>query len=304
MFKKKLGWNRSVVILFMLPPIILQLCCSIIPSLITLLYSFTNITSMRSGYDFLGLQNYKQIFFLQNYRDIFDDTKRTILFAFVVTAAQNIIGVLLAVMFNSIALKGRNLYRAIVFLPYVLGGSIICYTWVLLMGVDGPILALCKNIGIDTKLLGGQKDAFKCVMFISVWGGVGYTMVLDLAGLQGIPLELYESATIDGANGAQSFLKITVPLLWETLSINILLCIIGSLGVMQTVLLTTGGYQATETLGLKIYKDAFNIAGNSTARTSITQGYAAAETMVMFALTMFFVFCTNWITKRVGNKYE
>lgn len=304
MLKKRLGWNPTVVFICMLPPIILQLVCAIIPSFKVFLYSLTDMGGMRYAYNYLGLKNYVDLFSHQNVRDLIAATERTIIYALVVTLMQNLFGVLLAVLFNSKILKGRNFYRAIVFMPHVLGLSIVCYTWKLLMGVDGPILALCKTIGIDTKLLGGQKDAFKCCMFISIWSGVGFKMVLDLAGMQGIPNELYEAASIDGASGTQSFLKITVPLLWETISINILLSIVGSLGVSHEILLTTGGYQATETLGLRIYKDAFGIGGNSTSRVAVTQGFAAAETMMMFFLTLIFAMVTNWLSRKVENRYE
>lgn len=299
----KCNWNKKVMICCMLPPVVLYLGLSVLPSLMTFLFSFTNITRLVPNWEFIGLENYRKLLFQQNYRDLLPIVFRTLKFAIIVTFVQNIIALLLAVLLNSKLLKGRNFYRAVVFLPYVLGVSVCCYSWVLMMGMDGPVMTLLNKIGIESALLGSKQDAFACVMFIQIWMNVGYSMVLDIAGLQAIPTELYEAATVDGANGLQRFFKVTIPLLWGTLSINVLLSIVGSLGTVQTILLTTGGNHNTETLGMAIYRAAFGVGGVVTG-SAVTQGYAAAQSMVLFVITTIFAILTFVIMRKRGDKYE
>ena len=299
----KCSWNKKLVVLCMLPPIILYLWLSVIPSFMTFFYSFTDITRTSTSWEFIGLANYKKLLFQQNYRDLLPVIFRTLEFAVVVTVVQNVIALLMAVLLNSKLLKGRNVYRAVIFLPYVLGVTVCCYSWVLMMGMDGPIMLLLRGLGINSALLGSKQDAFTCVMFIQIWMNVGYSMVLDIAGLQAIPSEVYEAATVDGANGVARFFKITIPMLWGTLSINVLLSIVGSLGTVQTILLTTGGNHNTETLGMAIYRAAFGIGGVA-SESSLTQGYAAAQSMVLFVITFIFAILTFVLMRKKGDQYE
>lgn len=304
MIAKKHGWNRRVMILCMLPPIVIYLVMVLLPSCLTFFYSFTNATRTSSTFEFVGLQNYIDVLWHQNARDTLAAIKRTLIFAIAVTVLQNVISLLMAVLFNSKALKGRDLYRAIVFLPYVLGVTVCCFTWVLMMGMDGPIMTALQSIGIESSLLGSKKHAFAIVIFIQIWMNAGYSMVLNLAGLQSIPLELYEAAEIDGAGKVAQFFRITIPLLWSTLSINILLAIIGSLGTVQTILLTTGGVNNTSTLAMRIYADAFGIGVSQTTTTPQTQGYAAAQAIVLFVIVAFFaIFTFNALRKKEAT-YE
>lgn len=300
----KCCWNKWVVILCMAVPILVYFILSLLPSFMTFFYSFTDIRRTSREWSFVGLENYLDMFYYRNPRDTWAAVGRSLIFAFTVTGVQNIFALLLAVLFNSKLLRGRTLYRLLVFLPYVLGTTVSCYIWVLMMNLDGPVMTLLGNLGIQSALLGSAKHAFICVMFIQIWMSTGYAMVLDLAGLQGIPTELYEAASIDGSGAVKSFFNITVPLLWPTLSINILLSIIGSLGSVQSILLTTGGDKRTETLAMRIYSTAFSIGSSSVSSENPTQGYAAAQSMVQFVIVLFFALITNFITKRREKKYE
>ncbi len=288
----------------MSPAIIIYLLLSLVPSFLTLLYSFTDISKSGTTWHFIGLENYRRLFFVQNTRDILGSIGRTFYFAFAVTVIQNIFALLLAVLFNSKVLRGRNLYRSLVFLPYVLGVTVCCYTWVLMMGIDGPVFELLDVFKIKSGLLSSERDALKVVVLIHVWITAGYAMVLDIAGLQGIPQELYEAASIDGSSPVSSFFRITVPLLWSTLSINILLSIIGALGSVQTILLTTGGANKTDTLAIRIYQSAFALGARNPAIINPTKGYAAAQSIVLFVITLFFALLVFYLTRMRGKKYE
>ncbi len=300
----KCCWNKKAVIICMLPAILVYLIFALYPSFMTFVYSFTDITRTGKEWGFIGLENYKKLFFYQNTRDTLAAIGRTLVFAFVVTILQNVLALLMAVLFNSKILRGRNLYRSIVFLPYVLGATLCCYAWTFIMGLDGPAMALLDFLGLESALLGSPRDAFLCVMFIQIWSSAGYAMVLDIAGLQGIPNELYEAAAIDGASAVKRFFSITIPLLWSTLSINILMSVIGSLGSVQSILLTTGGARNTETLSMRIYRTAFGLGFQDAVTVNPTQGYAAAQSMLLFVITLCFALFVTYMTKRKEESYE
>ncbi len=300
--KTKSYWNRRIIIAGMMPAIIAYLVLNIYPSFMTAIYSFTDISGVQgAGYKFIGLQNYIEFFVLQNYRDSMDAMKRTLLFAVAVTLIQNFFAILIAVLLNKKRLKGRNFFRAIVFLPSVLGVTVCCYAWSLFFTMDGPASVLLSRLGGFSSFLGDRAVAFPLVIFIQIWMSVGYAMVIYIAGLQSIPLELYEAAQIDGAGGIKTFFRITFPLLWPTVTVNVLLSVIGSLSSVQTILLTTGGANDTSTLATRIFRAAFGIGSenlNVTGAGTLRQGYASALSMILFVIILFVTILTQTYLNR------
>lgn len=300
----KAQWNKKVIVAFMLPAIIFYVVMAIIPSGMTAVYSLTDITSTSRSVNFIGLKNYKQLFMLQNPRDTWNAIYRTIVFAVVCTVVKNVFALLFALLFNSKVLHGRSFCRAITFMPTILGATVCCYAWVLLLGMDGPVYTLLNALGIHSGLLGSKTDAFPLVILIQIWMSVGYAMVIDIAGLQGIPNELYEAAAIDGASPWKQFFSVTLPQLWPTLSVNILLTTIGSLGSVQPILLTTGGSNNTETLAMRMYATAFGVGKTDTTIVNPTLGYASATAMVLFFITLLFALGVYIVMQRQEKKYE
>ena len=297
-------WNKKLIILMTLPAILHYVVFGILPSSLTALFSLTDITRTGTEWNFIGLTNYRQLFALQNTRDTWAAIWRTIAFAVIVTVVKNVIALVLAVLFNSKTLHGRTFYRAMTFMPSILGVTVCCYAWVLMLGMDGPIYTLLNSLGISSGLLGSKTAAFPIIIVIQIWMSIGYAMVIDIAGLQGIPAELYEAAAIDGASPLQQFFKITLPLLWSTLSVNILLTTIGSLSLVQPILLTTGGANNTETLAMRIYSSAFGVGKSDSVIANSTMGYASAQAMVLFAIVLVFALFVYFFTKKQEDKYE
>ena len=134
---------------------------------------------------------------------------------------------------------------------------------------------------------------------------MGYSMVIFLAGLQSIPGDLYEAARIDGASPFQLFIYVTMPLLWATISVNVLLAIIGSLSPYQMIMMTTGGDFDTSNLAMRVFRTAFNIGSDRTGvsgagSNTMRQGYAAAQSMILFSL----IFVVTIITQFFLNRKE
>ena len=132
---------------------------------------------------------------------------------------------------------------------------------------------------------------------------MGYSMVIFLAGLQGIPSELYEASKIDGASPSQQFIYVTLPLLWPTVTVNVLLAVIGSLSVYQMILLTTGGGFDTSNLAMRVFRTAFNIGQDITgvagaSSSTMRQGYAAAQSMVLFGIILIVTLVTQYLMNK------
>lgn len=301
MMLTKTSWNKRIIILCMLPAILFYLLLSIIPSFLTFIFSFTNISGILNvSWKFIGLANYKEFLLLQNYRDTINTIERTIIFAFAVTLIQNILALLVALLLNNNMLKGRNFSRAVVFLPSVLGVTVTCYVWTLFFTLDGPASTFLQWFGLHSSFFGSQTAAFPLVIFVQIWMSLGYAMVIYLAGLQGIPTEIYESGIIDGTTPSQAFRMITLPMLWPTITVNVLMSVIGSLSVVQTIVLITGGANNTDTLAMRIYNSAFGVGKQiqQISGSTLRQGYAAAQSMVLFVIILIFTIAAQYLMSR------
>lgn len=277
----------------MFPTLFIFLMLGVIPSILGIVASFTDLTGVPGvPLHFIGLKNYEEFFVLTNKRDLFDVIWKTIEFAVIVTIVQNTVALFVAIILNK-GLKGRNIYRAIIFLPCILGVTVTGLIWTLVLNpTDGPMKELMTLLHLQSNFYGDYKHAFGWVMFTQIWMCMGTSLIIFLSGLQSISNELYESASIDGATKWTSFKYITFPLIWPTITINTLLAIIGALNTYEIIFVTTRGEFNTKTLPMLIYQTAYTGAAR--------QGYAQAMGMVMFALTL----TATLVTKHYMDKKE
>ena len=215
---------------------------------------------------------------------------------FFTTLFQTAISLAAAIALNRPALHGRNAYRTLIFLPVVLGVTVTGLCFNLFFSIDGPVSALMRAFGAKGGLLTSFTRALPLVIYIQIRMSMGYEMVIFLAGLQNIPLELYEAAEVDGAGGEVAFARITLPLLWPTVAVNILVCVIGSLSSFQIILVTTRGQYNTSTLAMKVFAEAFGVT-HQIERFG-RQGYAAAMQMVLFTLILAATLLSRWLSSR------
>lgn len=279
------GWARYLPYLGMLPALILYGVFSLGPSLATVFLSFTNISGVPGDpWSFIGLQNYKEFFFLTNARDNLAALGHTLVFAAVVTVVQNALGLFLAVVLHR-KMVGRSFYRAVIFLPVILGVTIVGLTWSLILNPQGgPVETLLNLFGRTSNLLGSYDAAFPLVIGVQIWMNVGFSMVIFLAGLQTIPSELQEAGFVDGASRWQIFRRITFPLLAPSVTVNVLLSVIGSLQNYQTVYVLTQGQNNTMVLGMQVFQAAFGSI--QVGFGSMRQGYGSAISVVQFLLVL------------------
>lgn len=227
---------------------------------------------------FIGFQNF--IDFFKDKRAL-SDIRTTVLFALGSAPLLNIIGLLYALLLNS-SFKGKSAARMCIYMPAIISPLIMGYIWYLLLQPGrGFLFHLADNAGHPEwfgNWMGGYGTTLLVLVLVNVWQYAGMTMVIYLAGLQGIPKELYEAAEIDGAGKIKCFRYVTLPLLGPSVRINVITNIIGSLSVFDIVMSLTGGgpgYQ-TETLSIYIMRMCY---GSKT-------GYSTAVAMIMFVIVL------------------
>lgn len=256
---------------------------SLIPAVGILVISFTDIRSLPFlPVNWVGIDNYKTFFSAAQIGYNLRALQNTFVFACSVTILQNLLALLIAVLLNQ-KLKGRNFARAVVFLPTILGVTVIGMIFSLIFNPNvGPAARVWQWFGADSAFFGDPKLAMALVIFVQVWSGIGVAVVIYLAGLQAIPSELYEVADIDGASAWQRLRHVTIPLLAPSVTANTLLSIIGSLQSYQLIYVLTGPINpATQVLSLAIFTQGFGGAQGGTVQS---QGYAAAISIVQFVI--------------------
>ncbi len=299
------GRSRGWPYVLLLPGLLLYLLISLGPSLATIVYSLTDTNGLTPApLHFIGLDNYEEFLFKgAAARQNIDAVLRTLVFCVVVTAVQFGVGLLVAVLLNQ-RLRGTNAFRALFFLPVILGVTIQGLAWRLfLYPLGGPMDIIFGALGLRSEFLGGSPtEAFAWVTFIQIWANMGITMVIFLAGLQTIPDELIEAATIDGATKRQSFFHVTWPLLTPSVNTNLILSIIGSLQAWQLFLVLTAYRPGTQVLGYVVYAQAFGQTSGSTTSNSFRQGFGAAASVVMFVLVFIIGLTSLYLLRRRERK--
>ena len=291
------AWPYGLV----LPGLLLYLVFALLPSLATVVYSLTDTNGLTPApLNFIGLANYQEFLFRGAAAgENLEALMRTVLFCLLVTIIQFVVGLLAALLLNQ-KLVGTRWFRALFFLPVILGVTIQGLVWRLfLYPLDGPVDSVLGLFGVDSELLGGSGlGAFLWVTVVQIWSNMGITMVIFLAGLQTIPDELHEAARIDGASRRQSFWNVTWPLLTPAVTTNLILSIIGSLQAWQLFLVLINYRPGTQVLGYVVYAQAFGQTSGSTTSNSFRQGYGAAAAVVLFVVVFIVGVTAQYLLRR------
>ncbi len=280
--KKKFSWVPYV---FVAPNLIGFTVFILLPVLFSLFVSFTDF-NIYQGFDkssFVGINNYIEMF---------SDTwflaavKNNLIYTAVTIPVLIIFSIIFATILND-KVYFKNLMRAMFFIPYVASIVAISVVWMMLFNPSqGLINQFLRFIGIANTpgWLGSMQWSLPAIIIVAIWMGLGYNIVVYMAGLQSIPKSLYESAQIDGANVFQTFYYITVPMLRSTTFFLLITNIIGSFQVFGTVnIMTNGGPgRSTTVIAHYIYLAGFRY---------FKMGYAASMAWMLllgiFAVTLF-----------------
>ncbi len=223
--------------LFVSPWLLGFLGLSLIPLILGLLTSFTNYDGFNlSTVKFIGGENYGRAF---ESPDFWIALRNTSVYSLVSVPVGLAFGLFLAVLLNR-RIKGRSLFRALYYLPSILPLAGAVVAWSLMFNQNSGLINALLSLFRPGTAINWNRDYFFLMLYLYAWWHVGGAMVLFLAGLQGIPEDLYEAGRIDGANGFQLFRKITVPLLTPVIFFQLILGIIGSLQILDVAILLYG----------------------------------------------------------------
>jgi len=254
------GRAKSLLV-FAIPALAIYGFAVVVPSLRGAFLAFTNWDGLSPSYDFVGFDNFVRIFTTES---SLSALKMTLIFALAITVLQNGVGLILALGVNS-GLKSQNFLRVLLFAPVVITPVVVAFLWKFLLTPNGAVNSVLSAVGLGDvapSWLGEPFWAAVSVVMMVVWQKAGYSMVIYVAGLQSIPQEINEAATVDGAGAWRRFASITWPLLAPATTINLLLTVVGGLKMFTEVFVLTAGGPggSTETLSTLLYKSAFEFS--------------------------------------------
>ncbi len=268
--------TRLEIALFVGPALVVFLGFVILPVVLAAVYSLYNWNGLGPLDRFIGIDNYVRALSDPVFLKAIGNNV-TIVVASLLVQGPIAIGV--ALLLNR-RLRGRSIFRALIFVPYVLAEVIAGLSWKLLLSPRGGIDAALENIGLGELAQPwlANPDIALWVMFgIVCWKYLGFAILLMLAGLQGVPQELQEAAAIDGASWWQTQWRITIPLLGPTIRIWAFLSMIGSLQLFDMVWVTTKGgpVGATNTMAVYMLQNGQG-----------APGYGSAIAVILFTISL------------------
>ncbi|RMI13025.1 MAG: sugar ABC transporter permease [Calditrichaeota bacterium] len=272
---------RRLAYLYVAPALLIMAAVVLYPFLYNLVISFSNMSLAHfRDWRLKGLENYLVVL---TDRDFWYFFGKTVLWTVLNLIFHVSIGVFLALILNK-DLKGRSIFRTLLILPWAVPQYITALTW---RGMFNPEygavnLWLERLVGIQIPWLSTEWGAFTACLITNIWLGFPFMMVIALGGLQSIPDELYEAADIDGAGAWHKFRHITVPLLKPVMVPAITLGVIWTFNNFNVVWLVSNGGEPSDTTHILVswvYKAAFRY---------FRMGYAAAFSMIIFALLLLF----------------
>ncbi|MEJ5230135.1 MAG: sugar ABC transporter permease [Pseudothermotoga sp.] len=268
----------STVFLFLLPWLVSFAVFTAYPLIFSIFVSFTDYSGLNPKMTLVGMKNYLRAFsdpvFLKALTNTF-------IFVLITVPATTVISLFLGLLLTS-GIKLKRLFQAGFFLPSVISMVVISMIWLYIYSATGPLNLLLNSIGIRIPMqswLSSAKTAFGSIMVMDIWSAVGYYTVLFVAGLQSIPIQLYEAAKIDGATKWQTIKGITLPLLKPTVLFVISINSIRSFQIFTEIFTLTGGGPAnsTQTIVHYLYDTSFR---------KFEMGYGSAMAYILFVIIL------------------
>ena len=273
-------WNISENMagyLFMIPAILVLGIFVVLPILYAVFLSVHKVQLLGGiEYQFIGFRNFTR---LAEDERVWIALKNTAEYVVIVVPSQTILALVLAVTLNS-GIRGQNWWRILYFLPTVTSSAVLTLIFMWIYNTDGLLNDFLSAVGLPRyNWLGDPAVALKGIMIMNIWSTAPFFMVIYLAALQDIPQSLYEAAELDGANGWQKFIHVTVPILQPVTFFVVAMGVIGTFQLFDQSYIFSGGTggpnNATLTVVLLIYQAVFR---------NLQMGYAAAIAFLLAAI--------------------
>ncbi|GAA0583634.1 sugar ABC transporter permease [Paractinoplanes ferrugineus] len=280
--------RRLVPYGYLSPTLILIVVLMVVPIVMVISYSFRDNVIVQDNSVFAGLANYTKVL---TDPDFLAALKNTAVFITVSMAAHLVLGLTFAMMLNTQLLSGvtKAVFRIVYILPWLFTIAVVAVIWRMLLDPSGVVNYVLHTLGLineGVNWLGDPGKALWAVTFINIWSGYPFFMISLLAGLQGIPNDLYEAAAVDGTNWFQRFLHVTLPQLRPVIISMAVLDLIWTSQQFALIWMTTGGgpLNTTEMLSTYTYKQAFSEYEFATASAA-----AVLVLLITMVLAFFYV---------------
>jgi len=267
---------------FLLPAVAIMLAFMFIPMVSAILLSFQSWNGLTSS-TWVGLGNYRDLLQDPLFLNAFEHTA---LFVVVTVLFQTVIPLLVAVLLFK-GVRGSVFFRTVYFMPTVISLAVSGLLWSIIYdptnGVLNIVLGKLGLQSLEKPWLADTGTVLPSIMVVSIWQSLGFYLLIFYAGLQGIPRDIYEAASTDGANAWQRFRHVTIPLLAPVITVVVVLNTINGLKAFDQIwVMTAGGpTHASDTLGTYLYYTAFGAYGSANPQL----GYASAIGVLILVLS-------------------
>jgi N-acetylglucosamine transport system permease protein len=292
---------------FLAPGLLLYIVFVLSPFAQAFHYSLTDWTGISPEFEYVGLQNFERLLNDSIFLRALRNNAMVLVF---VPAITVFLALLFAFLLNVgggatsagvKGIRGSGFYKLVFFMPQVLAIPVIAVIWSVIFEPTSTGLANSALGAVGIGPLGFLSDpdlALWCVMWVLVWGSVGFYLVLFNAAISSVPREIFEAAVIDGASRSATFRRVTLPLLWDTVQTSWVFLAILALDIYALVAVMTAGPggpdNATQVMSLQIAQNGFNFG---------RAGYASAMGVVLFFLTMVIAVFMLRISRRERIEY-
>jgi raffinose/stachyose/melibiose transport system permease protein len=270
--------KKHQLTLFILPALLFYSVFTLAPAIGGIVYSFTNWNGLAKDFDFIGLRNYVTML---SDKDFINAVLFTLKFVGIMVVLQNVVALALALMIES-RNKTKALFRTVLFMPNMLSMIIGGFMWMFIFTRALPFIAQQLNLAQLSNIswIGDPNFSFIAIIIVSLWGGVGYLMIIYIAALQGVDHTLKEAASIDGATPFQTLTKVVLPSIMPALTIGVFVTLNNSFKVFDVVFSLTGGGpgRSTQVIAMNIFAEAYSLNNR--------YGYASAKSVVLFLIIL------------------
>ncbi|MEW2295379.1 sugar ABC transporter permease [Streptomyces sp. NPDC006743] len=275
--------RRATPWLFLLVPLALLITFTYVPVGNMIYYSFTDWDGVSPDRNFVGADNYKELFTRPEFFRVF-----AVSLYYLAASVVQIAAALYFATILSFDLRLRSLFKGILFFPYLINGVAIGFVFLYFFQDGGTLDSVLSLFGAggDHAWLGDPQSANTSLAGVSVWRFTGLNFVLFLGAIQSVPGELYEAAQLDGANRRQQFWHLIMPSIRPVLSLSVILAVSGSLSVFEIPWIMTGGATGTSTFVIQTVKLAFQFN-----KTGLASACAVVLLLVVLLIT--------WIQRRL-----
>jgi raffinose/stachyose/melibiose transport system permease protein len=291
MSMKRKTWKQTATLLaFVFPALLFYAVYLLAPAFGGLWYSFTDWNGLNPTYHIVGLDNYVEA--LTEDPAFLQSVGFTLKYVIAMVVLQNALALFLAVLIES-RRQSKELFRTIYFMPNMMSMIVGGFMWLFIFTKVLPYIAQHTGLSaLDQSWIGDPRFSFVAILIVSLWGGVGYLMIIYIAALQGVPPSLKEAAAIDGAGPLQTLRAVTLPMIYPALTIGLFLTLNASFKTFDVVFSLTGGGpgRATEVIALNIFEEAFKMSNRF--------GYASAKAVILFLFVSIITIVQLTVMKR------